>query len=578
MYLLIALIIGIVASTLSFRGGIVSMIVSGIAGMIFGFITAYFGLPVFRFGFMGIFWIGLVAILSSSFGALFGKNDADAPYSDELLYLPKKTHANGTPFALCAWLLVLIVTSFFTTSGFINWQKYRNLIGEINMEAVFSEDTVPIDPEQMRDVDQHVAYRVGATRLGQEPGLGSKVEIRKMTIQKIRGKLYWIGALEHTDFFRWWNGKEGTPGYIRVSAIDENDAELIQKTLDGENILMKYNMGSAWGDNPHRYLYSKGYRNVGLSDFTLEIEDETDRPFLVVTKFQKKVGFSGNDATGVITLDVQTGEINDYNLDEIPEWIDRVYPENFVVQQLDLWGHYVHGWTNSFLGTKDVIKTTPGTSIIYGADGNAKWYSGLTSIGADHSTTGFVLVDTRTKEARFYKMPGATEQAAQLSIQGAVQEKEYVASMPLPYNINGQPVYYATLKDQAGLVKERAFCAVSKHQIVDVGKDRRTALRDFMSKISGTGNSIVPENLTQMKKILGKVIRFQADVRDGNTLYYIQLDVDPQKVFIGSSNIGVELPMTQITDPVAITFDEGTGDIIDIVKFDNMLLSIKERH
>jgi hypothetical protein len=46
---------------------------------------------------------------------------------------------------------------------------------------------------------------------------------------------------------------------------------------------------------------------------------------------------------------------------------------------------------------------------------------GLTSVGKEESAVGFVLVDTRTKEATFINK--VTEYAAQSSAQGKVQER-----------------------------------------------------------------------------------------------------------------------------------------------------------
>ena len=60
---------------------------------------------------------------------------------------------------------------------------------------------------------------------------------------------------------------------------------------------------------------------------------------------------------------------------------------------------------------------------MYGDDGKSYWYTGITSAGADDSTIGFMLVDTRTKEAKLYRQLGATETAAMVSATGKVQEK-----------------------------------------------------------------------------------------------------------------------------------------------------------
>jgi hypothetical protein len=58
-------------------------------------------------------------------------------------------------------------------------------------------------------------------------------------------------------------------------------------------------------------LYASGYAFVGLADFSFEIDEGT--PFFV-TKYEKKIGFSGNDAVGIILVNAQTGEIKEHSI------------------------------------------------------------------------------------------------------------------------------------------------------------------------------------------------------------------------------------------------------------------------
>jgi hypothetical protein len=64
-------------------------------------------------------------------------------------------------------------------------------------------------------------------------------------------------------------------------------------------------------------LYASGYAFVGLADFSFEIDDE-GTPFWVVTKYEKKIGFSGNDAVGIILVNAQTGEIKEHSIVTTP--------------------------------------------------------------------------------------------------------------------------------------------------------------------------------------------------------------------------------------------------------------------
>jgi hypothetical protein len=43
-----------------------------------------------------------------------------------------------------------------------------------------------------------------------------------------------------------------------------------------------------------------------------------------VTKYEKKIGFSGNDAVGIILVNAQTGEIKEHSIVTTPSWVDRI--------------------------------------------------------------------------------------------------------------------------------------------------------------------------------------------------------------------------------------------------------------
>ena len=96
-------------------------------------------------------------------------------------------------------------------------------------------------------------------------------------------------------------------------------------------------------------------------------------------------------------------------------------------------------------------------------------YTGLTSVGSDQSNIGFVLVNLRTKEARYYPVSGATEYSAMASAEGQVQHLNYRATFPILLNVANQPTYFLSLKDNAGLVKQFAFINVERYQEVAIG-------------------------------------------------------------------------------------------------------------
>jgi len=206
--------------------------------------------------------------------------------------------------------------------------------------------------------------------------------------------------------------------------------------------------------------------------------------------------------------------------------------------------------------------------MVYGEDNNAYWYTGLTSVGADESTVGFVLVNTRTKKAIWYKQSGATEFAAQNSAKGKVQEKGFSASMPIPYNINNIPTYVMTLKDNGGLVKMYAMVAIEDYTIVGVGNTLNEALMAYKNAFNQSGNKIKTKSKTVVNLAKSIITRINGDVKNGNTYYYFTLKNYP-KIFIGSSQISNEFPVTIPGDSVTVTFDNDNQEIIDVSTFKN---------
>ncbi|MEK7718935.1 MAG: hypothetical protein AAB347_04905, partial [Bacteroidota bacterium] len=244
----------------------------------------------------------------------------------------------------------------------------------------------------------------------------------------------------------------------------------------------------------------------------------------------------------------------------------------FVEEQLNDWGNFVKGFWN--FSNENKLQVTQKLSLVYGEDNRSYWYTGLTSVGADEATVGFVLVDTRSKKAIWYKQSGATEFAAQNSAMGKVQEKRYTSSLPIPYNINNIPTYMMTLKDNGGLVKMFAMVAIEDYTIVGVGNTLVETLMAYKNAYNMAGNKINPKNVTKKMLLKTVVSRIQSDIKNGNSFYYFTV-TGMSNIFIGSSQISNEMPVTMAGDSIQISFDNDTSGLIDISAFKNTSLGRK---
>ena len=98
--------------------------------------------------------------------------------------------------------------------------------------------------------------------------------------------------------------------------------------------------------------------------------------------------FGGETIGRVVLCNAITGETVDYAIDEVPEWIDRAYSADLLVQLYDYYGSLKHGFFNSVLGQKDCLKTTEGYNYL-AIDDDVWVYTGVTSVSGDQSNVGF---------------------------------------------------------------------------------------------------------------------------------------------------------------------------------------------
>ena len=527
--------------------------------LIFGLILVYLNHPVLQFGFYGFPIIVLILL-----GIYF------------FISLGLSVDSTGKKFIISSrpgkWLLILMLLIFLyvtivpllTSATVFHTSSYQKMIGEVKNGEKISTHIAPISMDKIRVVDQDLAYLLGEKIIGSQPALGSQIVLGKFSIQKVNNELYWVAPLLHSGFFKWLNNREGTPGYVMVSATNERDVKLVQ-TVNNKSVKIKYQSGAYFQSDIHRHVYLNGYATTGLADFTFEI-DEQGNPFWVIATYDKQIGFSGENTNGIVVVDAQSGDSKEYSIDNAPAWVDRIQPAEFIENQLNDWGEYIKGYWN--FSNQDKLQITEGLTLVYGKNDRSYWYTGLTSVGSDESSVGFVLVDTRTKETTFYKQSGATEYAAQSSAEGKVQEKGYKTSLPIPYNINNIPTYVMTLKDDGCLVKMYAMVAINDYTIVGVGNSMRETLTSFKSAFNSTGNRINPSSADAKKSLKSIVTRIQSDVKNGNSFYYFTIK-DYPNIFVGSSQVSAELPVTIVGDSIEISFDIDEEKVIDVTRFDN---------
>ena len=68
--------------------------------------------------------------------------------------------------------------------------------------------------------------------------------------------------------------------------------------------------------------------------------------------------------TGAVLFDPITGKSKKYDKDKVPKWVDRVYPEELIMTEIDENGSLQDGFFNSVLGQKNVTVTSEGYNYL----------------------------------------------------------------------------------------------------------------------------------------------------------------------------------------------------------------------
>ena len=316
-------------------------------------------------------------------------------------------------FIVIGILILFMVLASALGLKLFNANRYRDLI--TITEGDFSTDVAELNMSQIPVVDRDTASRLGSKKLGEMTDLVSQFEIQENYTQiNYKGTPYRVTPLSYADPVKWlYNMKTGLPAYIAVNMVDQT-TDLVWLESG-----MKYSTSEYFFRNIYRYIRFR-YPTKIFETVSFEIDDE-GTPYWVAPTISYRIGWwNGKDINGAVLVNACTGESAWYAKEDVPQWIDQLYDSNLIMEQLDDNGLFQNGYINSIFGQRNVRRTTYGYNYL-AIDDDVWLYTGMSSVTSDESNIGFVLVNLRTKETKFYAVPGATELSAMGSAQGQVQ-------------------------------------------------------------------------------------------------------------------------------------------------------------
>ena len=461
------------------------------------------------------------------------------------------------PVVAVALLIVVAIVGNIAGSVFFRAKSYAKLLPFETGD--FSSEVEEVTWEQIPMLDSYSANTLANKKMGELSDLVSQFEVDKNSAQiNYQDRPVRATYLNYGDVIKWFkNRKEGIPAYLLIDMVTQEVS--VCRTETG----MKYSPSEIFNRNIYRYLRFC-YPTKMFYDVNFEV-DEEGTPYWCASVVNKTIGlFGGTDVVGAVLVNALTGEHAYYDMADVPTWVDRVCSANLIMEQYDYYGLYQGGFWNSMLGQSGCTKTTSGYNYI-AMDDDVWVYTGVTSVGGDESNLGFMLVNQRTKEARYYPCAGANEEAGMRSAQGAVQQFSYTATFPILLNLGGEPTYFMALKDASQLVKMYAMVNVSQYQVVATGTTVEECQENYANLLIKNGiTQVAPKPDVESAEAKGRVAEIRSSVMDGDSWYFIRLENQSVYYLIN----GREYPLATILDvgdSVVIQYEKGTGELLNAI-------------
>lgn len=452
--------------------------------------------------------------------------------------IPKNDKLINYPFVLPAIMVPAFIIGLISGAQIFHAPAYSQII---QVEQVESGDAIlsEKDAASIALMDTASAKQLGDREIGAIENF-SAFNVSDEYIQlNINEDAVKVAPLEYIGLFKWFsNREEGVTGYVSVSPTTMT-ADYV-KLEEG----MKYIPSAYFHEDLNRHIHYQ-FPTLMYGNIHFEI-DEEGNPYYVSSVFDKTIGvFGGKVVIGAIITDPVTGESEYYDIAEIPQWVDYVFPGELICELYNIAYKNINGFWNgtSFGANTGCMQTTTidtyyedddgeevveaGTDYGYIAkDGDIYVYTGVTSMAADSSNLGFIMVNERTGAYKYFAVSSANEQSAMNAAEGEVQQYGYQASFPTLINVDNELAYIGVLKDQSGLVKMYYMVNVKDYGKVVVADSREACVSKYAEKLGLDLDDDIIGSEIEQEPVETTPVEFTIAVMqyvdvDGNTYVYM---------------------------------------------------------
>ncbi|CAM3723255.1 hypothetical protein ERUR111494_08580 [Erysipelothrix urinaevulpis] len=464
---------------------------------------------------------------------------------------------------MALFFAIVFVLGGLMSSRMINAKKYANVIGTIE-QVEFSDLYGKDHTVEMSYVDKDSALLSAEKKIGELSDVSSMFDINNRDFSQInyKGEMVRVAPFKYSSPIKQLlNLNKGVPYYVMVQTGSGNTnakAEII--TLKQP---MKYYPGAPLHYNLKRHV-AFNHKFSYLGGWNFEVNDE-GHPYWIVSTLTKEVGLWGaQNVKSIIVVDAVSGESKNYKIDDVPEWVDLVYPTPMLLSHAK--DHYSlsKGYINSKMqqvGVK-VIDQDNGTYNYVSIDDEIYVFTGIRPISLDEgSTTGLLFMSTKTGKALSLDLPGISLTTAEATSIGSIQEKNYVPTTPVLQNVGGYPTYVMSLKDQSGVIRGFSMVDYQDYTKSSVGSTIKEVEKTYLA-LHADSDTLLPEDSQELTITITEIKQVQIE---GNTFYYLMVE-ESDEIYNVSLSLDDKLPFYKANDRLKVKVNG--NKIIEILEED----------
>jgi hypothetical protein len=411
---------------------------------------------------------------------------------------------DGARIAITLFALAILIISSFMPYVAPDGLVKNSLYDSLSNNTVVGENNMTLeDPNEIRVVSWLLATQylqrsygeAAATLDSSGTGLFSYTDPAY-----VNGRFVWVNA-PYFESWKWFGGKK-VPFFVYVENDPANiSAESNELTHKVDTELDAHQIRVSWGNRLQQLTFDRYAAQYEIAQIRFTMDDD-ENPYWVIYLAERDLLYNMLHLKKLLIVDATAFDRNwDYGVDDedIPEWLEVVYPDSYVYKWVWHWAEYRLGLTYRWFNKAHLYEPDDSDARFIVIQGTTYWQIPLVQ-KTSHVLGGYVWVNTRTGDATFFNREDRSL-ADKDTVEAQIQK--YLSSGALGFqklDIHEGYLYPMRLDDgtqrEAYVFPLYAGLTVTKYAVVDavdytsepyIEDDLALALQRYRARGGGTG-------------------------------------------------------------------------------------------